>query len=131
MLMKLEQRYIRLVNRMPQIKEYYQINPVYEKKKLDEANSSVNTMMMVKRSLDAFLHSATKQPYSVLVEKVGQLENESQKVDVIVREFQNYIESLRVIVEDGFSICKILFLRFKELRNNVTSFKCSGLYPKF
>ncbi len=111
---ELEQRYIRLVNRMPQIKEYYQINPVYEKK-LDEANSNVNTMMMVKRSLDAFLHSATKQPYSVLVEKVGQLETESQKVDIIVREFQNYIESLRVIVEDGFSICKILFLRFKEL----------------
>lgn len=123
---ELEQRYIRLVNRMPQVKEYYQINPVYEKK-LEEANSNVNTMMMVKRSLDAFLHSATKQPYSVLVEKVGQLEVESAKVDVIVREFQTYIESLRVIVEDGFAICKILFLRFKELevmlrRLNVPSY---------
>lgn len=111
---ELEQRYIRLVNRMPQVKEYYQINPVYEKK-LEEANSNVNTMMLVKRSLDAFLHSATKQPYSVLVEKVGQLAHESQKVEVIVKEFQTYIESLRVIVEDGYAICKILFLRFKEL----------------
>lgn len=123
---ELEQRYIRLVNRMPQVKEYYQINPVYEKK-LEEANGNVNTMMMVKRSLDAFLHSATKQPYSVLVEKVGQLEGESAKVDIIVREFQTYIESLRVIVEDGFAICKILFLRFKELevmlrRLNVPSY---------
>lgn len=123
---ELEQRYIRLVNRMPQVKEYYQINPVYEKK-LEEANGNVNTMMMVKRSLDAFLHSATKQPYSVLVEKVGQLEVESAKVDIIVRDFQSYIESLRVIVEDGFAICKILFLRFKELevmlrRLNVPSY---------
>lgn len=111
---ELEQRYIRLVNRMPQVKEYYQINPLYERK-LEEANSNVNTMMMVKRSLDAFLHSATKQPYSVLVEKVNQLHAESEKVEVLVREFQNYIESLRVIVEDGYAICGVLFIRFKEL----------------
>jgi septation ring formation regulator EzrA len=111
---ELEQRYIRLVNRMPQVKEYYLINPEYEKK-LEVANTNVNTMMMVKRSLDAFLHSATKQPYSVLVEKVQQLQAESMKVEVLVREFQTYIESLRVIVEDGFAICKLLFIRFKEL----------------
>lgn len=111
---ELEQRYIRLVNRMPQVKEYYQINPVYEKK-LEEANTNVNVMMNVKRSLDAFLHSATKQPYSVLVGKVNQLQAESAKVEVLVQEFQNYIESLRVIVEDGYAICGVLYIRFKEL----------------
>lgn len=111
---ELEQRYIRLVNRMPQVKEYYQINPLYEKK-LEEANANVNVMMNVKRSLDAFLHSSTKQPYSVLVDKVNQLKNESAKVDVLVQEFQNYIESLRVIVEDGYAICGVLYIRFKEL----------------
>ena len=123
---ELEQRYVRLVNRMPQVKEYYQINPLYEKK-LEEAHVYINSMMGVKRSLDAFLHSATKQPYSLLVEKVHQLKEESEKVETLIKEFQAYIETLRVIVEDGFAICKVLFLRFKELevmlrRLNVTAY---------
>lgn len=110
----LEQQYIRLVNRMPQIKDFYIINPEYEKK-LESAKTLVNTMMTVKRTLDSFLHSATKQPYSVLVEKVNQLEHESIKVNEVLKDFQQHIESLRFIVEDGHAICRILFTRFKEL----------------
>ncbi|MDY0214233.1 MAG: septation ring formation regulator EzrA [Bacilli bacterium] len=111
---ELEQRYVRLVNRMPQFKEYYQINPIYERK-LDEANVYINSMMGVKRSLDAFLHSATKQPYSLLVEKVHQLKDESAKVEELIREFQTYMENVRIIAEDGYAICEVLFIRFKEL----------------
>ncbi|HZJ90028.1 MAG TPA: septation ring formation regulator EzrA [Bacilli bacterium] len=111
---ELEQQYIRLVNRMPQIKEFYIINPKYEQK-LEQAKNLVNSMMTVKRTLDSFLHSATKQPYTVLVEKVMQLEQESVKVNEVLKEFQQHIESLRFIVEDGHAICRILFTRFKEL----------------
>ncbi len=110
---ELEQRYVRLVNRMPQFKEYYQIDIVYEKK-LEDASVYINSMMAVKRSLDAFLHSATKQPYSLLVEKVHQLKEESAKVEEIIREFQNYMENVRIIAEDGYAICEVLFIRFKE-----------------
>lgn len=111
---ELEQQYIRLVNRMPQIREFYIINPKYEQK-LEQAKNLVNSMMTVKRTLDSFLHSATKQPYTVLVEKVMQLEQESVKVNEVLKEFQQHIESLRFIVEDGHAICRILFTRFKEL----------------
>lgn len=110
----LEQLYIRLVNKMPQIKEYYIINEDYETK-LADAKTFVNTMMGAKRSLDSFLHSATKQPYSVLVEKVNTLQNESAKVEVIIGDFHKYIETIRFIVEDGHAMCSVLFNRFKEL----------------
>ena len=127
---ELEQHYIRLVNRMPQIKEFYIINPKYEQK-LEKAKTLVNTMMTVKRTLDSFLHSATKQPYTVLVEKVEQLETESFKVNEVLKDFQQHIESLRFIVEDGHAICRILFTRFKELEIMLRELDVESYSQKF
>ena len=45
--------------------------------------------------LDAYIHSATKQPYSILTAKMGELAEFGSEVEETLNDYQNYILSLK------------------------------------
>lgn len=107
-----EHKYIWLVNMMPKIKAVYLISEekeqelVYIKDALDEMSNS-------KRNLDNFIHSATKQPYSVLDEYMEIMQDETQKVETLIDEYVNFVNLLKEDSEHAFTLIKDTANRFK------------------
>ena len=103
----IERRFIKLCNNIPGVEQYYIINEEH-KSKINEIQLEINKLGALKRSLDTFIHSAIKQPYSELVAKMNELKTASDAVIVEMNEFSNYILSLKTTTEDAYeSIEKI------------------------
>ncbi|MGN1294885.1 MAG: septation ring formation regulator EzrA, partial [Bacilli bacterium] len=68
---------------------------------------------------DTYMHSSTKQPYSFLVFKTKDLENEVLRIDSIINEFNNYLGSLKGDTENAYSkICEY-FIKLKDAQAEV------------
>lgn len=76
------------------------INGVYliDQEKFGELSTlenQVHILNRIKMELDAYIHSATKQPYSILTTKMGELAEYGSEVEERLNNFQNYIVSLK------------------------------------
>ena len=62
---------------------------------LTTLENQVHILNRIKMELDAYIHSATKQPYSVLSGKMGELAEFGGEVESKLNDYQNYILSLK------------------------------------
>ncbi len=108
----LQQRFIRLSNNLPSVKKIYVVDPLYDNKVV-EIQSEINAVGNIKRALDTFIHSATKQPYTILVKKMHELKESSEKVILAMDEFQNYLKSLKTDSEEAFKLINTFYVRLK------------------
>ncbi len=99
----IERKFIKLCNNIPEVKKIYKISEE-EESKINEIQNSINIQGAFKRSLDTFIHSSTKQPYSVLMGKMKELKDASAKVITEMQEFQDYLDSLKIDSEKAFEL---------------------------
>lgn len=109
----IERRYIRLINNMPNIKKVYMITEETDHK-LEIISNKLNDLSNTKRMLDSFTHSSTRQPYSVLVEKMMQLKDEFNMAERLLNEYFAHIDSLRADAENAHALIKVLFFDLKK-----------------
>jgi len=62
---------------------------------LSSLENQVHILNRIKSELDAYIHSATKQPYSILTAKMGELAEFGSEVEERLNSYQNYILSLK------------------------------------
>lgn len=84
------------------------INGVYliDSSKYSELNvleTQVQILNRIKMELDAYIHSATKQPYSILSSKMGELAEFGGEVEEKLNVYQDYILSLKNDSEYAYS----------------------------
>ncbi len=108
----LQQRFIRLCNNLPSVKKIYVVDSSYDNKVV-EIQNDINAVGNIKRTLDTFIHSATKQPYTILVKKMHELKESSEKVITAMDEFQNYLKSLKTDSEEAFKLINTYYVRLK------------------
>ena len=107
---EVERKFMKLKRNLPQYKEIYLLKDKYLDK-VDELENDIDKVGQIKRDLDTYMHSSTKQPYSFLVLKTKDLENEVLRIDSIINEFNTYLGSLKVDTENAYSkICKYFIL---------------------
>ena len=94
----IEKKYIRLSNSLPDVKGIYVIPPKAQSQ-LDGIKNLINKAGATKRSLDTFIHSGTKQPYSILVEKMHVLRDEAEQASAAIDDFERYLFSLKADTE--------------------------------
>lgn len=109
----IERRFIKLCNTIPEVSKIYLINEAHDSK-INEIQSEINKVGALKRSLDTFIHSATKQPYSSLVAKMNELKEASDSIISNLDEFDSYLSSLKTDCEEAYSL---VFDFFKKLKN--------------
>lgn len=109
----LERQYIRLANILPQVKKVYAI-PETSEQQMENLREQIDYVSSLKRSLDTFLHSATKQPFSVLVEKLEHLQTVAQKASAEMETFSNELEQLKTDVEAAFSLINQRYFELKK-----------------
>ncbi|MCF0112401.1 MAG: hypothetical protein HUJ60_00280, partial [Bacilli bacterium] len=118
-----EKKYIHLSNALPDVKKIYVI-PTDEQTKIDLIKTDINKAGATKRSLDTFIHSGTKQPYSLLVEKMHTLRDETNEASVAIEDFTRYLHSLKADTEEAAN-CLPLYDR--QLHENEFALRKIGL----
>lgn len=126
----IERRFIKLCNTIPEVSKIYVINEEHQSK-INIIQNNINKLGALKRSLDTFIHSATKQPYSLLVSKMEELKEASQTVIASMDEFSIYLSSLRNDSENAYKIIFEYFYKVKEAEKTVRNMKVDKICEKY
>jgi septation ring formation regulator EzrA len=74
---------------------------------------------LTKRGLDTLVLSSTKQPYSLQVDKIELLKRDSEKAEVLLDNFHQYITSLKQMSEEAYLSVNRYYLLFKEAEKSL------------
>lgn len=100
---QIEKRFITLKNTIPEVAQIFVINEAHENK-ISEIQKGVNRIDVLKRSLDTYIHSATRQPYTILVNKINEISEAIEPVLAELDEFDSYISSLKNDAETAYDL---------------------------
>ena len=85
-----------------------------EIEKINNLEKSVNDLGNSKRFLDGFVHSGTRQPYSLLKDKLDELEANYSIVSQGVNSFKEYVDSLKKTAEEAYNMISVYYYQTKE-----------------
>ncbi len=109
----IEKKYIRLCNSLPDVKKIYVIPPEVQSN-IDGIKNLINKSGATKRSLDTYIHSGTRQPYTILVEKMETLQGESNQASEAIDAFNRYLYSLKEDSEEAVEAVKTYYGKVKS-----------------
>ena len=109
----IEKSFIKICAILPEVKEIYVIDDAHLKE-IDTLTENVNSLGNTKRILDNFVHSNTRQPYSVLRGKLEALKNDYEMVATGVNNFKSYLESLKKSSEEAYNMIFVYYYRCKQ-----------------
>ena len=130
----IERKFIKLRNTIPEVSKIFIINEAHQNK-INDIQKDINKVGALKRSLDTYIHSATKQPYSLLVNKMNELSDASNSIISDIDEYNRYINSLKSDAESAYNVVYTFYDKVKKAEQQVREInvsKCSEKYnPKF
>ena len=109
----LEKEFLKVCSLLPEVEKVYIISDE-QKESIEELKKSMNRMGASKRTLDNFVHSGTKQPYSILRKKLDDLQQTYDEASRGLTTFKAYIDSLRTSCEEAYSLVFIYYYRCKQ-----------------
>ncbi len=109
----LEKNFLKVYSLLPDIQKIYIIDE-NQQQKLEELKESINKLGVSKRSLDAFVHSSTPQPYSTLREKLEVLINDYELASDKLNTFKTYLADLRTSSEEAYNMVFAYYYRLKS-----------------
>ena len=127
-----EKMFLRICAILPQIKEIYLISPT-EEEKITSLGKSVDDLGNSKRYLDGFVHSGTRQPFSLLKTKLDELEANYNIVNEGVNNFKAYIDSLKNTAEEAYNMISVYYYQLKEAEQTLADINIdttSSLYKE-
>ena len=109
---EVEKLFLRICAILPEVKEFYLVSEL-ENDKINELSKSVDALGSAKRYLDGFVHSGTRQPFSLLKTKLDELEENYKVVSEGVMNFKNYVDSLKSTAEEAYNLISVYYHRMK------------------
>ena len=126
----IERRFIKLCNIIPEVSSIYIINEEHISMK-NAIQNGINKLGALKRSLDTFIHSSTKQPYSLLVTKMKEIEESSKTVLASLDEFDKYLVSLRNDCEKAYALLSDYYFNVKNNEKTLKEIDVENIYNKY
>ena len=103
---------------LPKIRTIYLLG-ADEQGEVDTIQNTINKAGASKRSLDTYVHSATKQPYSILVDKMHTLRDQAADASKSIGQFQAYLQSLKNDSEAANAALKVYSARLRQTEKAV------------
>ena len=126
---ELETAFYSLNHSLPKVRKIYLINSD-DDVALETIKNSIEKASNAKRSLDTYIHSGTKQPYSVLLEKLDALKNESDVAEANLKKFNDHLNSLKEITNKAMMGISFLSGRFENAEETIHGFALSNIERK-
>lgn len=122
----LEKQFMKIKRILPNYKVVYEIKDRYLDK-VEELEKDIDNVSHIKRDLDTFIHSSTRQPFSIIVLKMNDMENEMKRIHEIIKDFNFYLASLKHDSEEIYKKICDYYLKLKDAQSilremNVPSF---------
>lgn len=113
-----EKQYANLKNSLPEYQKVYKISSSYINQ-LDSLKELIDVMSAKKRMLDGYINSATKQPYSVLMQTIKDLSLKISKVQNVFDDFRNYLLSLKADSDNIYKFIRVYYEKMRVYENKV------------
>ena len=115
---------------MPEIRAVFEVSEE-QIANIDVLKENMNKLGSSKRSLDNFIHSGTKQPYSVLRKKLAELQNDYDIAKTSLDNFTAYLDSLKTNSEEAYSLVFVYYYRCKQIESTLREIGIPEIYNDF
>ena len=126
----IEKSFIKLCNTIPEVSNIYVISDE-QRNKINTIQSEINRVGALKRTLDTFIHSGTKQPYSLLLKKMNELKTASESIITEIDDFNHYIASLKEDAETAYNLVYSFFNELVEAEKRVDEINIKSVSEKY
>ena len=126
---ELETAFYSLNHSLPKVRKIYLIDS-NDDIALETIKNSIEKASNAKRSLDTYIHSGTKQPYSVLLEKLDTLKTESDTADANLKKFNDHLNSLKEITNKAMMGISFYSNRFENSEEAIHNFHLPKIEAK-
>ncbi len=124
------QKYVNLTNNLPAIKGFYLLGGD-DTIKINEMGKSVSNVSSAKTLLDNYVHSASRQLYTVLVAKMNDLDAMVKKAKAEIESFEAYLQSLKSGAEQAATLIKEQYTKAKEYESQLYSLNVDKLITDY
>ena len=115
---KLEKDFLKICSLLPEVEQVYIINDL-QHQQIDVLRENMNKLGASKRTLDNFIHSGTKQPYSLLRNKLADLQNDYDTAKKSLDDFHTYLDSLKTSSEEAYTLVFVYYYRCKQIESTL------------
>ena len=112
--MELQKSYLKLCAVLPEVRQIYKIDEAQDVE-LENLKVIMNSLDTSKRTLDGFVHSSTKQPYSTLKSKLDDLSSNYDMAYSGILNFKTYLDSLKRKSEEAYDLVFVYYYRVKNI----------------
>lgn len=126
----IEREYIRLRNDLPEVSKIFVINEDHQAK-FKTLQKDVNRVGGLKRTLDTYIHSVTKQPFSILVTKINEIESLNSVINEELEAFNLYLSSLKSDAEHAYETVFSTFSKIKKGEELLRLINLNVVYEKY
>ena len=113
---ELEKSFLKVCSYLPEVKRIYKIGEAQEKD-IENLKEMMEKVGDYKRSLDNYVHSNTRQPFSILKNKLDELSDTYEKAYNGMLDFKAYLESIRTSSEEAYNLVFVYFYRCKQIQS--------------
>ena len=113
---ELEKIFLRICSLLPDLYKTYVVTDE-RKQMVEELKQTMNILGTIKQSLDNYVHSSLKQPFSSLKTKLDELENQYNKAKEGIEEFKSYVEFLKNSSEEAYTLVFVYYYRLKQVES--------------
>ena len=110
----LEKAFLKICALLPEIYRTYVVTDE-RKEKVEQLKQTMNTLGTIKQSLDNYVHSSLKQPFSTLKGKLDELSAQYTLAKEGIEEFKQYIEFLKSSSEEAYTLVFVYYYRLKQV----------------
>lgn len=112
----LEKAFLKICSLLPEIYKTYVVTEE-RKEKVDQLKQVINNLGSTKQSLDNYIHSSLKQPFSTLKGKLDELSAQYETAKEGIEEFKQYIEFLKTSSEEAYTLVFVYYYRLKQVES--------------
>ena len=113
---ELEKVFLKICSLLPDVYKTYVV-PEDKQEKMEELKQTMNMLGTIKQSLDNYVHSSLKQPFSSLKNKLDELSDQYAKAKEGIEEFKSYVEFLKGSSEEAYTLVFVYYYRLKQVES--------------
>ena len=113
---ELEKIFLKICSLLPEVYKTYVVTDD-KKEQVEQLKQTMNALGTVKQSLDNYVHSSLKQPFSSLKNKLDELSEHYEKAKEGIDNFKAYVDFLKSSSEEAYTLVFVYYYRLKQVES--------------